>query len=423
MRFSDKQYNAATFGTRKGTYFVLCGPVRSGKSASGLRGFLWWAGSHFSDSDFCLAAKSAKQWAAVIDSPMRQFCEGLNITLKRRSDHWEIQSGTRAPNRFWRVVGGTGGTSSERIEGMTFAGAYVDDACFHPKLLLDTICDRCSVAGAKVVFSCYPQGPFHPFKLDYIDKIEAGELSGEYIGFELADNPSLSAQYVKDLKARWSGIPHEYARRVMGQWASSSGLVYPGYEQYIVHRVDNDIESSIFQWDVASDWAASSVTHALLIGTDHEMNSWVWDEWRHDGRINGELATSRQAELMVSKLTEGGRRSIKNWIVDPSADGLMIALRDRVQGNVIGGVAKVDEGLRATARKLENGELRFRRRGCSALLAELGTYMWDEKYAQLGEDKPDKDSADGAHGADALRYYCHTFAEAQALRGSGYGVG
>ena len=39
---------------------------------------------------------------------------------------------------------------------------------------------------------------------------------------------------------------------------------------------------------------------------------------------------------------------------------------------------------------------------CSGLIDELGTYMWDDKAAEHGEERPVKQQD---HGPDALRYF------------------
>ena len=42
---------------------------------------------------------------------------------------------------------------------------------------------------------------------------------------------------------------------------------------------------------------------------------------------------------------------------------------------------------------------------CTGLLDELGTYLWDEKAALRGEEKPVKQND---HALDALRYYVNS---------------
>lgn len=42
---------------------------------------------------------------------------------------------------------------------------------------------------------------------------------------------------------------------------------------------------------------------------------------------------------------------------------------------------------------------------CSPLIGELGTYLWDEKFCKIGEDKPLKERD---HGPDALRYFANS---------------
>jgi len=420
IRFSDKQRYAATFGDRDFMFNVMVGSIRSGKSLSSLHGFLHWAGYNFNGHDFCWATKSEKQWHQICFNVAKLWAETLGVDVRRVStDCVEIQSAHGGYNKFWRVISGFGGRQAALAEGKTYAGVYVDDACFHPQQVIQTLADRCSVPGGKMVFTCYPEGPFHPFKLEFVDQIMSGEKDGEIVTFALSDNPSNTAKYLEALKQRWRSMPHEYARRILGQWSASSGLIYPMFHDNTVTVGDideTDVEASMVQWDVASDWAPSSVTHALLVGTHSDGTRYVWDEWRHDGRKEGHMSSEGQAQRMIDHLTNRGARSVRNWIIDPSAGPLMASLAEQVQGKVIGGLNDRLPGITVTARWMEKSKLKFVKHRTAALLKELGAYCWDEAAMKRGEDKPDKDSADGAHGADALRYYCLTMATASSRR-------
>lgn len=44
-------------------------------------------------------------------------------------------------------------------------------------------------------------------------------------------------------------------------------------------------------------------------------------------------------------------------------------------------------------------------KSCNELFKEFASYIWDEKAAEHGEDKPIKEHD---HCCDALRYYCNT---------------
>ena len=59
------------------------------------------------------------------------------------------------------------------------------------------------------------------------------------------------------------------------------------------------------------------------------------------------------------------------------------------------------DGIRKTSVLFNRRELLINE-ACAGLLDELGTYLWDEKAAGHGEEKPVKQQD---HGPDALRYF------------------
>ena len=86
--------------------------------------------------------------------------------------------------------------------------------------------------------------------------------------------------------------------------------------------------------------------------------------------------------------------------VDPSAASFIAELRRRgvyvheADNDVLYGIRRT--GALFNQRKLIVNER------CSGLIDELGTYLWDDKAAQRGEEKPVKQQD---HGPDALRYF------------------
>ena len=64
----------------------------------------------------------------------------------------------------------------------------------------------------------------------------------------------------------------------------------------------------------------------------------------------------------------------------------------------------VDDGIRAVSSMFYRDKIRVHER-CTGLITELRSYVWDDKAAERGEEKPVKQKD---HGPDALRYYCYT---------------
>ena len=63
------------------------------------------------------------------------------------------------------------------------------------------------------------------------------------------------------------------------------------------------------------------------------------------------------------------------------------------------------DGIRVVGSLLGRRGIRINRDNCKGLIGEMRSYVWDDKAAERGEEKPVKQKD---HGPDALRYYCYT---------------
>ena len=337
IRLSPDQRKAVTFGERPGRHIHISGAMGSGKSMVATWGLVYWAGRMFSGHDCAFAAKSLTQFQSITLRYVRELCAiGNGIGLTRHDRCWRIEADNGGYNDWYPILyqgsasGGAGGTGSvggalpaARAEGTTFAAVLIEEACECPELMVDTLQDRARVPGAKLAYSYYPQGAHHPMKVKQLDPVIKGTRSGEYHHLKLEDNPSLSAEYIAEQKAKWRPIPHEYKRRILGQWASATGIVYEMFEDHLVAGPDAHTLAGITRWSVAVDWAPESVSCALLIGYHPDHRIWyIYDEWHHDGHESGALPTGEKVDRMVAAVTANGQREISEWVIDPSEDGV-----------------------------------------------------------------------------------------------------
>ena len=111
---------------------------------------------------------------------------------------------------------------------MTLAGALLDEAVLMPRSFVEQCCARCSVQGARLWFSCNPEGPGHWFYQEWIQK--AGERNALYLHFTMEDNPGLSPQVRERYRTMFQGT--FYRRFVLGEWTAAAGagirLLLPG---------------------------------------------------------------------------------------------------------------------------------------------------------------------------------------------------
>ena len=105
---------------------------------------------------------------------------------------------------------------------------------------------------------------------------------------------------------------------------------------------------------------------------------------------------------MISKKWLDGTK-IKAIIVDPSAASFIAELRKRGY-KVLKANNDVLDGIRFVASLLNQGKISISDQ-CPNTIKEFGSYIWDQKASERGEDKPVKQHD---HAMDALRYFCYT---------------
>ncbi|MDA6141507.1 phage terminase large subunit, partial [Escherichia coli] len=89
------------------------------------------------------------------------------------------------------------------IQGITLAGCFFDEVALMPQSFVNQATARCSVEGSKLWFNCNPAGPYHWFKLEYLDKLTEKRMA--HLHFTMDDNLSLSERVKERYKRMYSG--------------------------------------------------------------------------------------------------------------------------------------------------------------------------------------------------------------------------
>ncbi|MCY4581603.1 MAG: terminase family protein [Chloroflexi bacterium] len=404
LNLSPKQWEVATLAEQPHRRFVVPGATQSGKSFAAFYGFFRFASMMFAGHDFGIAARSGHQATAVAVKYMRWFAALHGMQLRHRTTYWEMPSWIgSAPNRFHiRLASDAGAT--DRQFGPALAAVIFDE---WPRMREDFIAaleSRCSVPGAKIVYTGNPQGPAHFGKLRYVDRCESDPSFGRHLSFDVWDNPEQTQEYVDSLDETYSGA--DLRRMKYAEWAASSGLIWPGFERAISKPPPL---SEALRFEVSADHASSGVCHALLYA-QFPQGWWCIDEWRHDGRDEGQLEVDVQARRMLDafNITRGGR-TVPIFIVDPAAASFRSAIRIELRNRGLTGKVEqadnaVTEGIQLTDQWLRRRVVRISP-DCRRLIGEMHNYIWDEKAGEIGDDKPVKTDD---HGCDAKRYWCYT---------------
>lgn len=300
--------------------------------------------------------------------------------------------------RTVHLVGANDVRAEDRIRGLTIALAYVDEATLLPVGFWMMLLSRLRVPGAKLFATTNPDGPGHWLRKNFI--LKAADVGMRYWHFELADNPSLEAEYVARLKRQYVGL--WFRRFIKGEWCLAEGAVYDAWNPDL-HVVD--ILPTITRWiALGIDYGTTNPFAALLLGLGTDKRLYLAHEWRYDSKAAHRALTSAEySQRLTGWLT--GLTVHPEWtVVDPAAAEFVTQLhRDRLLTPTLANNSVLD-GIRTVSSLIALDQFRVHR-SCKGWIDEIGGYSWDPKKSEKGEDKPIKAED---HSLDAGRYAVHT---------------
>ncbi|MEG0778978.1 MAG: PBSX family phage terminase large subunit [Oscillospiraceae bacterium] len=401
-RFSPKQKRVMTWwcGTDTRRDAIICdGAVRSGKTLCMGLSFVCWAMKTFDDRQFGLCGKTIVSLRRNVLTELLPVLRELGFSCQeRRGENLVcIRFGGRE-NRFY-LFGGRDESSAALIQGITFAGALLDEVALMPRSFVEQACARCSVSGSRLWFNCNPEGPQHWFYREWILKAEA--RNALYLHFTMEDNPSLTPRIRARYRNSYSGT--FFRRFILGEWTAAEGLVYDFFDR---KSFCGAVPVGVLErYCISVDYGTTNPTSFGLWG----LQGGIWyrvEEYYYDSRREGRQKTD--AEYVDDLRRLAADRPIRQVIVDPSAASFIEALR-QAGFSVTRAQNDVADGIRVTADLLKNRKIVICE-GCEDCIRELALYCWDERG---GKDAPKKEND---HAMDELRYFAVTVA---AKRGGG----
>lgn len=388
QRLAMLWWNTEKFLDRDG---IICdGSIRSGKTVSMTVGFALWAMCSFSGQTFAICGKTIESLRRNIIVHMREWIpDDLQITERRADNKVIISDGCGNENTFY-LFGGRDESSYTLVQGITLAGALLDEVALMPRSFVEQVMGRCSVAGSKMWFNCNPEGPEHWFYKEWIVQAKAKNMV--HIHFTMADNLSLTDKIRARYEKMFSGV--FYRRYILGEWCVAEGLVYDFFGEDQI----TDEEPEHGEYCISVDYGTLNPFSAGL---------WCWDgksatrvrEYYYSGRDTHRQKTDEEYYQELEKLA--GDLPIYRVVVDPSAASFIETIRRHGRFSVRKADNDVLSGIRVTARFLKAGKMKIHR-DCKDCAREFGLYRWDEKQAT---DKPVKEND---HAMDDCRYYANT---------------
>lgn len=313
------------------------------------------------------------------------------------------------------VLGANDRQAEEKLRGLTGKSAYGDELTVLPAPFFRQATGRLSVDGAALFGTTNPDNPGHWLRTEYLDRprtqgrytpdpddpAQADVLDFAAWHFELRDNPFVSAKFVRDREAEYTGL--WYRRMILGEWVQAEGAIYDSWDP-ARHVVDvlPPLERVL---GTGVDYGTTNPFAAVTLAITRDGRLCVAREFGHDSRrAAGRQLTDAEYSRDLRAWLDDGERQLGDrgrWlIIDPSAASFAVQLhRDGARG-VTDADNAVQDGIRLVASLLATGRLVVHR-SCASLIREVPGYVWDDRAAERGEDKPTKAND---HWLDALRY-------------------
>ncbi len=398
MAFSPKQRRVLTWwragSPDRGRAGILCdGAVRSGKTLCTGLSFFCWAMCSFQNRSFALCGRTIRSVERNLLSEAEPFLRGIGFKLERRrsENRLTVRLGRRR-NTFY-LFGGKDEGSAALIQGITLAGALLDEAALMPRSFVEQTAARCSVEGSRLWFSCNPESPAHWFYREWVQKAEEKNILR--LRFTMEDNPGLSPETRERYARMFQGT--FYRRFILGEWTAAEGLIYDFFDESFLQ---DPPEGELEDWHISCDYGTVNPTSMGLWGRRGGVWYRVAEYW-YDAREEHRQRTDEEHADALAELA--GDRKIRAVIVDPSAASFRESLRRR-GWRVRKADNEVLSGIRLTARLLKTGKLVICR-GCENAAREFSLYRWEERGD--GQDRVRKEYD---HAMDEIRYFAATVA-------------
>lgn len=382
---------------------IADGAIRSGKTVSMSLSFVMWAMHTFNGQNFGMAGKTIQSLRRNVIKDLKKMLIGRGYVVdeKKQENILVVAKGNRR-NDFY-LFGGKDERSQDLIQGITLAGMFFDEVALMPESFVNQATGRCSIEGSKFWFNCNPGSPNHWFKLRWIDA--AGEKGLIYLHFTMDDNLSLSEKMKARYRSLYAGV--FFDRYIRGLWKVAEGLIYSTFTEANLYDDTTRPQGLeyIAQRMISCDYGTTNP--CVYLDTYDDGDTIYFDnEYRWDSRSLEAQRTGQPQKTDAEYVADMGAFMGSNpefqcgIIVDPSAASFILALR-QAGFLVFPGDNEVKDGIRVCSTFFQLRRIMIHRERCKGLISELQAYVWDNKAALTGDERPVKEND---HAPDAMRY-------------------
>lgn len=399
--FSNKQLKILTWWlpnspVRDKDGIIADGAIRSGKTVSMALSFIMWAMASFGEQNFAMCGKTIGSFRRNVLAVLKLMLWSRGYKCKdHRADNL-LEVTYKGVTNYFYIFGGKDERSQDLIQGITLAGLFLDEVALMPESFVNQATGRCSVEGSKFWFNCNPDGPYHWFKINWIDKIIEKNLI--HLHFTMDDNLSLSEKIKERYRSMYSGV--FFQRYILGLWVVAEGVIYDMFDKakHVVQDIKDILTDTYY---VSVDYGTQNATVFLLWCKD-TGGKWICTkEYYYSGRDESSQKTDTEYADDLKDFLDGIKP--KKIIIDPSAASFIAELKKRGY-SIKKAKNDVLDGIRFVASMLNQEKIAFAT-ACVNTILEFNSYIWDVKASEKGEDKPIKQHD---HAMDAVRYFCYT---------------
>lgn len=356
------------------------GSVRSSKSVSASLRFLHFVVQRPKGQNILMVGRTLGSLERNVLHDIQRWVGAQNFDLKRGRKTVTIYG-----RELW-LEGAYNEQSSDRIEGETLGGLYIDELTLIPENFWDMAYSRLSEPGSQAFVTMNPAGPYHYFKKKWLDREAKHDMKSWH--FTLKDNLFLDPAYIKEIENSYSGLWRK--RYILGLWVAAEGAVYDlfDHDRHVVPRRPGGKARSLV---VGVDYGQTHPT--AYVRVERIGDVWyVTDEFTATDRTNARLAKDLEGFI--------GGKFPQAVLIDPSAKSFRLEATAAGISRVRNADNAVSDGIARISNALDTGRLKICA-NCTELLEEIESYSWDPKASERGVDAVIKKDDDLL---DALRY-------------------
>lgn len=395
---------------------MLCvweGAVRSGKTVIALIAFASYV-MRSPETSFLLSGRTVR---TIEKNCITGEYGILNLLpgseYRKVGEDRAITIGIAAPGGTLRktisVVGAADIRAYMAIRGNTYGGWFADEVNMHDREFVSEAMRRTAMSRDRRHFwTLNPDNPHHWVYTDYLDyygsmsEDELRRLGGyRWWHFVPRDNPAMTPAMLDSLEMQYPRGTYLYDRYILGLRCVAEGLIYPKVTASYFRDFDpGDVDIRY----CAIDFGADHPTVMIFAGP-YKGNRYDWRcVAEYYDRGSDKTTYDHYAGFLDVCARLGIDPARVQVAIDPAAKTLRIEFSKHGL-SVVKARNDVLPGIEFTRSMIYDGRLSFHR-GMTHTLEEFGSYSWDPKASERGEDRPIKIHDDCM---DALRYLSYTF--------------